>query len=66
VPPNADLRTFNVNDILGDLERDDKGNVVINQDQGGDNCDKQGNFTNQRGYLLDKNSGAVIENMNFQ
>ena len=29
VPPRADLRTFNVNDILGDLDRDNRGNVVV-------------------------------------
>lgn len=29
VPPNAELRTFNENDILGDLDRDEKGNVVV-------------------------------------
>jgi hypothetical protein len=23
------LRTFNVNDILGDLDRDNRGNVVV-------------------------------------
>ena len=28
-PPKADLRTFNENDILGDLERDEKGNVIV-------------------------------------
>jgi len=26
---NPELRKFNVNDILGDLERDEKGNLVI-------------------------------------
>ena len=25
MPPNADNRTFNVNDILGELDRDDRG-----------------------------------------
>ena len=25
IPPNADNRTFNVYDILGDLDRDDRG-----------------------------------------
>ena len=29
VPPNAELRTFNENDILGDLERDEKGNIIV-------------------------------------
>ena len=26
---NPELRKFNVNDILGDLDRDDKGNLVV-------------------------------------
>ena len=29
MPPNAELRTFNENDILGDFDRDEKGNVVV-------------------------------------
>ena len=28
MPPNADNRTFNVNDILGELDRDDRGNTL--------------------------------------
>lgn len=28
VPPNADLRSFNVNDILGDVDHDERGNIV--------------------------------------
>lgn len=31
VPPSAELRTFNENDILGDFDRDEKGNVVVLQ-----------------------------------
>jgi hypothetical protein len=27
--PDADKRNFNVHDVLGDWERDDKGNVII-------------------------------------
>lgn len=64
VPPNADLRTFNVNDILGDHDRDEKGNVVVAQDGLGTHRDKQGALTNNRGYLLDEKSGAVVENLN--
>jgi hypothetical protein len=26
---NPDLRKFNVNDILGDFDRDEKGNLVM-------------------------------------
>ena len=40
IPPNAEDRTFNVNDILGDLDRDDKGNVIVLQDKNGNNKDK--------------------------
>lgn len=40
IPPNAEDRTFNVNDILGDLDRDDKGNVIVLQDNNGNNKDK--------------------------
>ena len=36
------------------------------QDTTGQHRDKAGNITNARGYLLDKNNGAVIENQNFQ
>lgn len=46
MPPNADLRTFNVNDILGDLDRDEKGNVVVSQDNEGNGRDKNGELTN--------------------
>lgn len=28
VPPNAESRGFNECDIIGDFERDDKGNVI--------------------------------------
>jgi hypothetical protein len=32
VPPNAESRRFNENDIIGDLERDEKGNVKTADD----------------------------------
>jgi len=53
------LRSFNENDILGDLSRDEKGNVVVEK---GQNKDKDGNLINPRGYLVDATSGAVVEN----
>ena len=56
------MRTFNVHDILGEHDRDDKGNIVVNKDQNGVNRDKQGNLTNERGYLVDQSTGAVVEN----
>jgi hypothetical protein len=64
VPPNADKRTFNENDILGDLDRDEKGNIIVLQDENGNYVDKQGRPVNERGYLIDPKTGDVIENAN--
>jgi hypothetical protein len=60
------LRLFNENDILGDLDRDEKGNVVVLLDNQGKNKDRAGKITNKRGYLIDSNSGAVLENLTFK
>lgn len=63
VPPRHDLRTFNENDILGDLSRDEKGNVIV---ENGQIKDKEGNFINKKGYLIDQDTGAIVESQNFQ
>ena len=42
MPPCADNRTFNVNDILGELDRDERGNIIVLQDSQGNNIDKTG------------------------
>lgn len=62
-PPRQELRSFNENDILGELSRDEKGLVVV---QKGQTKDKEGNPINQLGYLVDGASGAILENQNFQ
>ena len=62
IPPNTEKRNFNVNDILGDLDRDEKGNLIILQDENGLNIDKQGERVNERGYFIDPERGDVIEN----
>jgi hypothetical protein len=65
VPPDSQKRTFNENDILGEFDRDDKGNIILLQDENGNNVDKLGRRVNERGYLLDPNgSGDIIENLN--
>ena len=66
VPPNANSRTFNENDILGDFDRDDKGNIVVLTDDEGRNHDKLGNMTNERGYLTNPDTGDIIENYSKQ
>lgn len=64
MPPNADARTFNENDILGDFDRDEKGNPIVLQDENGNYVDKQGRPVNEKGYLLDPKTGDVVENDN--
>lgn len=66
MPPNADHRTFNVNDILGELDRDERGNIIVLQDSQGNNCDKTGHSTNIRGYLQDPKTGDILENYTQQ
>ena len=63
-PPDANLRTFNVNDILGDLDHDEHGNIVAPpKENDGKHHDKAGKETNPKGYLVDGNKD-VIENLN--
>lgn len=42
VPPSAESRRFNECDIIGDLERDEKGNVVTKEDGKNGFKDKSG------------------------
>lgn len=64
VPPTAESRRFNECDVIGNLDRDEKGNVIP-QEVGADEFkDKDGLPTNQRGYLIDKDTGDIINNLN--
>lgn len=49
---------------MGNLDRDTKGNVVPSEDVTGRNVDKDGNPTNERGYLIDPKTGDIINNFN--
>lgn len=66
IPPNAEARNFNENDIIGDLERDDKGNVIVLEAQDGAFKDAKDRPTNQRGYLIDPKNNDVVENRNLK
>lgn len=64
VPPTAESRRFNECDVIGNLDRDEKGNVIP-QEAGADEFkDKDGLPTNQRGYLIDEKTGDIINNLN--
>lgn len=44
---NPDKRRFNIHDILGNFDRDERGNIIILQDQEtGNLIDKDGNRVN--------------------
>lgn len=56
-------RDFNEIDILGTLSRDDKGNIILPIDDSTGSkrsFDKNGRPINQYGYLIDSESGSVI------
>jgi len=59
---DPEKRRFNVNDILGEFDRDEKGNLVILQEnKSGNLIDKDGNRVNEKGYLIDAKTGDVVE-----
>ena len=59
-----DRRDFNEIDILGSLDRDDKGNVIVPVDDATGNkrsFDREGRPINHYGYLIDSETGNVIQ-----
>ena len=54
-------RKFNVNDILGEFDRDDRGHPLILQDKSGGLVDKDGSRVNEKGYLVDPRTGDILE-----
>lgn len=65
VPPTVESKRFNECDIIGDFDRDDKGNVITGEPdpKTGQILDKQGRPANERGYLIDPKTGDIINNL---
>lgn len=55
IPPNPLTRNFNESDILGQLERDKKGNVIVPDEL----KDQKSRKINPKGYLLDKDGNII-------
>jgi len=55
IPPNPFTRNFNESDILGQLERDKKGNVIVPDELKAQKSRK----INAKGYLLDKDGNVI-------
>jgi hypothetical protein len=61
----VESRRFNECDIIGELDRDEKGNVLVGEpDADGRYRDRAGAPTNERGYLIAPATGDVINNLN--
>ena len=60
VPPTAESRRFNECDVIGNLDRDEKGNVIPQEADADKFKDKDGLPTNQRGYLIDEKTGDTV------
>ena len=58
---DGEKRKFNVNDILGDFDRDERGHPLILQDKKGELIDKLRSRVNEKGYLVDPKTGDIVE-----
>ena len=58
---DPEKKKFNLNDILGEFDKDEKGNPLILQSKEGELVDKDGKKVNQKGYLIDEQTGNVVE-----
>jgi hypothetical protein len=54
-PPDPESRNFNENDVLGELDRDKNGNLILLNGK-----DKKGRLVNKKGFLVTKN-GDIID-----
>jgi len=50
---------FDVRDVIGDLEKDRKGNIIIRRDKDNNMVDKKGRRVNSKGYLVDLEGNVV-------
>lgn len=60
IPPDPDKRTFNENDVKGELERNEEGKYSPAVLPNGVMVDKFGRKVNEKGYLVDE-KGNVID-----
>jgi hypothetical protein len=53
VPPNFQERTFNIHNVTGNVDLDEKGRSVPLVGENGVRVDKDGRLVNEKGYLVD-------------
>ena len=52
-------KKYDIRDLIGELDKDRSGNMIIRRDKDNHMVDKQGRRVNSKGYLVD-NDGNVI------
>ena len=52
-------KKYDVKDVIGELDKDRQGNIIIRRDKDNQMVDKRGHRVNNKGYLLD-GQGNVI------
>lgn len=58
---NLEARRYDIRDLLGEFDRDEKGNIIILKDPNEKFVDKQGKRVNKKGYMAD-DEGNIIDN----
>lgn len=61
--PDSKAMTFNEHQIMGDFDKDEKGNIILLTNEKGDLIDKQGRKVNEKGYLRDR-FGNIVSGKN--
>ena len=63
-PVEADRSEFNEIDIVGTLDRDERGNILVPTDENGNKraFDQEGRPINHYGYLINKETGDIFHN----
>lgn len=64
MPPmyNYNGKKFNIEDLMGDVDKDKDGNIVPKKSKKGDLIDNKGRRINERGYLIDKDGNITDKN----
>jgi hypothetical protein len=56
---NYDARRFDVNDVIGTFDRNQKGDIILLRDKNGFFVDQEGHRVNERGYLIDEDGNII-------
>jgi hypothetical protein len=63
LPPmlNYNGKQYKVQDVMGEFDKDPRGDIILEKDPNGNLVDKKGRRVNEKGYLVDKD-GNIVDN----